>query len=642
MSGAPHDMKHASKRPRLSLLHHDELFQTPRTSLLFPALNPITNHDDATVLSQQNLMAAYIDTIEGLTEEEKARHALHLAEAVEKMRRRGAKSETSQVQAQTAATQPKTRFWGADSPAADLPKHLLWSRKYQPSDLSEVLGNGSVCQQLQDWLASWQRSTAQASAVQPLEQQQTHESELSPQSWRGSPRDGNWSEDYSPSSTAASSNADEDRPGAVVLSGPVGIGKTALVYAAAQELGMRVVEVNAGNKAKGSTIEALVGEAMQSSAVQSQQVVSHGRGNRGSSADDSLILLDDLDKQVELDPSLMAPLTKLIASSKRPVVVTCNDETHLSLSAQVDILRLEMQRPSTQDLLEHLVLVSVCENVCTSLAWLSNILRLCCGDLRKALLMVQLWSKGMPTPSSTPGVQVHVASDWTLLMWHVAQRISNLMGTLPQPESSRQSEQARSGQDGDRQVGTSVQCGPRSAGNQPQAACQRLCECLSALDSCAQAMPGCDNDDGPPVWPNQARPDLSCPDPQAHANVLEAQAVFDVASQQAGCCGMHPAPEGHSQASYMAACREDTSASLDRQSWLRQMAKTAPSVLPAGSRQCYSVYRMPRPAAQHQELEQDQQQHHHPVCNTLGLPADTAYALNLLQLKSLPLVCNAE
>lgn len=41
-------------------------------------------------------------------------------------------------------------------------------------------------------------------------------------------------QDYSPSSTAASSHAEEDRPGAVELSGPVGIGKTALVYAAAQ------------------------------------------------------------------------------------------------------------------------------------------------------------------------------------------------------------------------------------------------------------------------------------------------------------------------------------------------------------------------------------------------------------------------
>lgn len=41
-------------------------------------------------------------------------------------------------------------------------------------------------------------------------------------------------QDYSPSSTAASSDADDDRPRAVVLSGPVGAGKTALVYAAAQ------------------------------------------------------------------------------------------------------------------------------------------------------------------------------------------------------------------------------------------------------------------------------------------------------------------------------------------------------------------------------------------------------------------------
>lgn len=41
-----------------------------------------------------------------------------------------------------------------------------------------------------------------------------------------------------------------------------------------------------------------------------------GGVSNGSLGDDSLILLDDLDKQVELDASLMAPLAKLIASSK--------------------------------------------------------------------------------------------------------------------------------------------------------------------------------------------------------------------------------------------------------------------------------------------------------------------------------------
>ena len=41
-------------------------------------------------------------------------------------------------------------------------------------------------------------------------------------------------QDYSPGSSAASSDADDGRQGAVLLSGPVGAGKTALVYAAAQ------------------------------------------------------------------------------------------------------------------------------------------------------------------------------------------------------------------------------------------------------------------------------------------------------------------------------------------------------------------------------------------------------------------------
>lgn len=41
-------------------------------------------------------------------------------------------------------------------------------------------------------------------------------------------------QDYSPGSSAGSSDADEDRQGAVLLAGPVGCGKTALVYAAAQ------------------------------------------------------------------------------------------------------------------------------------------------------------------------------------------------------------------------------------------------------------------------------------------------------------------------------------------------------------------------------------------------------------------------
>ena len=62
--------------------------------------------------------------------------------------------------------------------------------------------------------------------------------------------------------------------------------------------------------------------------------------------------------------------------------MTCSDESQISLSAQVDLLRLEMQQADSQTLLEHLVLVSVSEDVGTDPGWLADIVRLCCGDVR--------------------------------------------------------------------------------------------------------------------------------------------------------------------------------------------------------------------------------------------------------------------
>lgn len=77
--------------------------------------------------------------LQGLTEEEKESHALRLSDAVEKMRHKAMKCGRSQVQAQAAAAHSKNLFGAAVRPTADLASHLLWSRKYQPSNLSEVI-----------------------------------------------------------------------------------------------------------------------------------------------------------------------------------------------------------------------------------------------------------------------------------------------------------------------------------------------------------------------------------------------------------------------------------------------------------------------------------------------------------------------
>lgn len=71
-----------------------------------------------------------------------------------------------------------------------------------------------------------------------------------------------------------------------------------------------------------------------------------------------------------------------LALLQRPVIVTCSDPAGINLSSHINLLRLEMQHPTTEILLEQLVLVSVCEGMCTSPTWLKHIIRLSQNDLR--------------------------------------------------------------------------------------------------------------------------------------------------------------------------------------------------------------------------------------------------------------------
>ena len=67
---------------------------------------------------------------------------------------------------------------------------------------------------------------------------------------------------------------------------------------------------------------------------------------------------------------------------QRPVVITCNTTDSLSLSSYVSPLQLPLQRPSTTSSLEHLVLVAVCEGICTNVATLSQLIEVCRNDMR--------------------------------------------------------------------------------------------------------------------------------------------------------------------------------------------------------------------------------------------------------------------
>ena len=120
----------------------------------------------------------------------------------------------------------------------------LWTDHYQPRVSNEVIGNKSSVSKLLNWLTQWKDVCLGKS-----------------------PFPTSLPDSVSPSSSVQS---EEDIPRlvpAMILSGPVGVGKTACVYACAQELGYRVLEINSTHSRSRSGIISLLREATLSHQV---------------------------------------------------------------------------------------------------------------------------------------------------------------------------------------------------------------------------------------------------------------------------------------------------------------------------------------------------------------------------------------
>ena len=160
----------------------------------------------------------------------------------------------------------------------------------------------------------------------------------------------------------------------IVVSGPSGCGKTAAVYAVAKDLGFEVFEINASSRRSGKDVLEKVGDMTRNHLVQQHKAepaaqlddestmqdiksgkqgmmtsffkMKPGDGKKKPSTvpsdikpkasqpkaqKQSLILLEEVDILFEEDKQFWTSLTQLMAQSKRPFIMTCNDEALLPL-----------------------------------------------------------------------------------------------------------------------------------------------------------------------------------------------------------------------------------------------------------------------------------------------------------------------
>ncbi|KAI8340037.1 P-loop containing nucleoside triphosphate hydrolase protein [Chlamydoabsidia padenii] len=209
---------------------------------------------------------------------------------------------------------------------------------------------------------------------------------------------------------------DQKKLNMILLVGPHGVGKTAGVYTAAQETGYQVFEIHPGIKRSLKEIKRLVGDMTKNHHVRfdgdSETRVPatsllDGLIDLPVSANDllspiqygqSLVLLEEVDLVYQSDKGFWTAVCDLARTSKRPIILTCNDTSVIPfdmLSLQA-VIRYEA--PQTEVLFPYLHLVCLMEGFDIPGAELISLVKMVGLDLRQLLMTLEYLHHGHQPP----------------------------------------------------------------------------------------------------------------------------------------------------------------------------------------------------------------------------------------------------
>ncbi|KAK9096037.1 hypothetical protein Sjap_021534 [Stephania japonica] len=302
----------------------------------------------------------------------------------------------------------------------------LWTDKYQPKKASEVCGNNESVQFLNEWLGSWRERYSGVGKNSICDKQyieySLEEGDLDTESMDGT----------------CSRNV-------LLVTGPVGSGKSAAIYACASEQGFEVIEVSASDWRNGAHVKQKFGAGLESLGLNkwsrsligsvnskrkdavdfldtqqsnsSLQEVDNGEVElilelckedieqssvtdivkdnisdcRG--ADKTLILFEDVDIVFEEDRGFISTIQQMAETTKWPMILTSNSKDP-ELPDQLNRRKLCFASPAPKELFSLLDMVCATEYTSVQPQLLELLIGCCHGDIRKSLMLLQFWCQG--------------------------------------------------------------------------------------------------------------------------------------------------------------------------------------------------------------------------------------------------------
>ncbi|XVF39345.1 hypothetical protein PTKIN_Ptkin01aG0027300 [Pterospermum kingtungense] len=309
------------------------------------------------------------------------------------------------------------------------PDNCLWTDKYQPKSATEVCGNSEPVKFMSEWLRLWRERNFQASkSSNDIGKSNIEEDD----------------EDFCESDFDSENIDGEDSLKNVLLvTGPIGSGKSAAIHACAKEQGFKILESNASDCRNGAVVKQKFGEALKShcltgslekpvdslskhvmksagplskdEAVQEfdneimelmsiseeedsfgvngasgQRICNDSEIGFGQSKAKALILFEDVDIAFPEDRGFIAAIQQIAEEAKGPVILTSNS-SNLVLPENLDRLELCFTVPSQEELLHYLYMVCAAEKVSIEPHLLEQLIKYCQGDIRKTITHLQFW-----------------------------------------------------------------------------------------------------------------------------------------------------------------------------------------------------------------------------------------------------------